>query len=126
MEPSDWAGIIQSFDIPVVVDHMGRPSPASVDPSSVAIAQLITFVQEGRCCVKLSAPYRLSGNTTRLARAFLEANASGCCWGTDWPHVDTTHPVDTRNVVARSTTGSAIGGRVVRSRAELAARLFGN
>jgi predicted TIM-barrel fold metal-dependent hydrolase len=35
-----------------------------------------------------------------LARAFLEANASACCWGTDWPHIDTADPVGTRDVVA--------------------------
>jgi len=122
--------VIESFDIPVVIDHMGRPTPGAVDPSSPPLAQLIRFVEQGRCFVKLSAPYRLSPDeTTRrtahgeprrgvegaamvpsatgqwtdvtpLARAFLEANASACCWGTDWPHVDTAPPVDTLDVVA--------------------------
>jgi len=99
----DWTAWIQLFDIPVVVDHMGRPTPGAMDPSSPAIAQLIRFVREGRCFVKLSAPYRLSSapsDITRLVRAFLDANASGCCWGTDWPHVDTPNAVDTRDVVA--------------------------
>jgi predicted TIM-barrel fold metal-dependent hydrolase len=36
---------------------------------------------------------------TPLAQAFLEANASACCWGTDWPHVDTARPIDTRDVL---------------------------
>ena len=35
-----------------------------------------------------------------LAQALLEANLSACCWGTDWPHVDTGRPVDTLDVVA--------------------------
>ena len=39
-------------------------------------------------------------DVTPLARAFLEANASACCWGTDWPHVDTAPAVDTFDVVA--------------------------
>lgn len=95
-----WAGLIQPFDIPVVIDHMGRPTPGAVDPTSPALAQLIRFVGEGRCFVKLSAPYRLAPSVTPLARAFLEANQPACLWGTDWPHVDTTPAVDTRDVVA--------------------------
>jgi predicted TIM-barrel fold metal-dependent hydrolase len=146
-----WADVIQSFDVPVVVDHMGRPTAGAVDPKSPALAQLIRFVREGRCFVKLSAPYRLApGVTPRgserseprsvtssggvgppaverwktvtpLARVFLEANASACLWGTDWPHVDTAPAVDTRDVVAalddwrgdrwtrRQITGDAAG-----------------
>jgi len=101
-----WTEVVQSFDIPVVVDHVGRPRPGRVDPQSPALAPLITFVRDGRCFVKLSAPYRLSNepapwnDVTPLARAFLEANPSACMWGTDWPHVDTAPAVDTRDVVA--------------------------
>jgi 2-pyrone-4,6-dicarboxylate lactonase len=103
----DWADVIESFDIPVVLDHMGRPTPGAIDPSSPPLAQLIRFAGQERCFVKLSAPYRLSADdtgkwddVTPLARAFLEANASACCWGTDWPHVDTARPVDTLDIVA--------------------------
>lgn len=106
----DWSNMIQSFDVPVIVDHMGRPTPGAVDPSSPALARLIRLVREGRCFVKLSAPYRLArhgaqrdggwNDVTPLAQAFLNANASACLWGTDWPHVDTAPAVDTRDVVA--------------------------
>ena len=115
-----WAEIVGSFDIPVVIDHMGRPTPGALDPRSPALAQLVQFVQERRCFVKLSAPYRLSRlrasrdgrqgqgasrdgawpDVTPLARAFLAANPSACCWGTDWPHVDTEPAVETSNVFA--------------------------
>src|SRR6185436_4722044 len=112
-----WDGLAQSFDIPVVIDHMGRPTPGLVDPQSPALAQLIDFVRAGRCFVKLSAPYRLSAkresgpvrhsaerdggwaDVTPLARALLEANPSACLWGTDWPHVDTAPAVDTSDVI---------------------------
>jgi predicted TIM-barrel fold metal-dependent hydrolase len=96
----NWTDLIQLFDIPVVVDHKGRPTPGAIDPRSPALAQLIRLVREGRCFVKLSAPYRLAPSVTPLARAFLEANQSACLWGTDWPHVDTTPAMDTRDVVA--------------------------
>ena len=109
-----WDSLVQSFDIPVVIDHMGRPTPGRVDPKSPALGQLIDFVRAGRCFVKLSAPYRLArhsaqreggqaqpwSDVTPLARAFLEANPSACLWGTDWPHVDTVPEVDTRDVIA--------------------------
>jgi predicted TIM-barrel fold metal-dependent hydrolase len=101
-----WDALVQSFDIPVVIDHMGRPAPGQLDPRSPALAQLIGLIRDGRCFVKLSAPYRLSierapwSDVTPLARAFLEANASACLWGTDWPHVDTTPAVDTCDVIA--------------------------
>jgi len=101
-----WADVIHSFDIPVVVDHMGRPTPGWVDPPSRSLAELIGLVRAGRCFVKLSAPYRLSNepapwnDVTPLARAFLEANPSACLWGTDWPHVDTSPAVDTSDVIA--------------------------
>jgi 2-pyrone-4,6-dicarboxylate lactonase len=96
-------GLIQSFNIPVVVDHMGRPTPGQLDPRTGQLARLIHLVHEGRCFVKLSAPYRLShvaADIATLARAFLEADSSACLWGTDWPHVDTAPAVDTRDVVA--------------------------
>jgi len=100
-----WTEVVESFDIPVVIDHMGRPTPGRVDPSWPALAQLIGLVRDGRCFVKLSAPYRLAigrapwNDVTPLARAFLEANPLACLWGTDWPHVDTAPAVDTNDVI---------------------------
>jgi len=101
-----WNDLIESFDIPVVVDHMGRPAPDCLDPLSADLAPLIRLVRAGRCVVKLSAPYRVSNepepwaDVTPLACAFLDANQSACVWGSDWPHVDVTRAVDTRAVIA--------------------------
>lgn len=97
-----WSDLIESFDIPVVVDHMGRPAPDCLDPLSAELAPLIRLVRAGRCFVKLSAPYRLGSrpDVTPLACAFLDANQSACLWGTDWPHVDTSPAVDTSDVIA--------------------------
>ena len=124
-----WNDLVESFDIPVVVDHMGRPAPGCIDPLLPELAPLIRLVRAGRCFVKLSAPYRLSDeiprgserseprsvttgagvgpratekkwtDVTPLARAFLDANQCACLWGTDWPHVDTPHAVDMRDVI---------------------------
>ena len=129
-----WTDVVQSFDVPVVIDHMGRPTPGATDPQSPALAQLVEFVRDERCFVKLSAPYRLSGygghpqrwpDVTPLAHALLAANSSACCWGTDWPHVDIATPVDTNDVVA--TLDDWLAGRWSRQQitGDLAQRLFG-
>jgi 2-pyrone-4,6-dicarboxylate lactonase len=82
---------LDRFDVPVVIDHMGRPKPGRVDPTS----PLVDLVRAGACFVKLSAPYRLSDaappwhDVTPLARALLGANPAACLWATDWPHTDT-------------------------------------
>jgi predicted TIM-barrel fold metal-dependent hydrolase len=38
---ADWNVLVQSFDIPVVIDHMGRPTPGRLDPRSPPLAQLL-------------------------------------------------------------------------------------
>lgn len=118
-----WADVVQSFDIPVVIDHMGRPT--APDPGSPELAQLVQLVGDGRCLVKLSAPYRLSGDITPLARAFVAANPSACCWGTDWPHVDMPSPVHTGDVV--SALDDWLGDSETRRQVttDLGERLFG-
>jgi 2-pyrone-4,6-dicarboxylate lactonase len=87
-----WVG---RFDVPVVIDHMGRPGPDRLDPRSTGLQPLLELVREGACHVKLSAPYRLSDgpapwpDVVPLARALLAANPAACLWATDWPHTDT-------------------------------------
>jgi predicted TIM-barrel fold metal-dependent hydrolase len=92
---TDLAALIERFEGPIVIDHMGRPTPGQCDPSRPALQQLIALVRAGACYVKLSAPYRLSvekppwRDVAPLAQALLAANASKCLWGSDWPHLDT-------------------------------------
>jgi predicted TIM-barrel fold metal-dependent hydrolase len=127
---SDWTDVIHPFDVPVVIDHMGRPAPGAVHPNAPALAQLIRLVRDGRCFVKLSAPYRLSiepapwTDVTPLVRAFLEANPSACLWGTDWPHVDTVRMVDTRDVVAALDDWRSVQWTRRQITAEATERLF--
>lgn len=92
---ADLGAFLERFDIPVVIDHMGRPGSCGLDPASAQLSQLVDLVRAGRCFVKLSAPYRLSAepppwrDVAPLAGALLAANAAGCLWATDWPHPDT-------------------------------------
>jgi len=75
-------------EVPVVVDHMGRPVPGAPVP-----AVLLRLLATGRVWVKLSAPYRI-GRTGKapwpdvlpVVRSLVETNAERLVWGSDWPH----------------------------------------
>lgn len=74
--------------VPLVVDHMGRPSPGAPAPRS-----LLGLVESGRAWVKLSAAYRISrsgppdfADVLPLARSLIDANPERLLWGSDWPH----------------------------------------
>jgi 2-pyrone-4,6-dicarboxylate lactonase len=100
----DLPAYIARFGVPVVIDHMGRPTPGHSDPSSPSLRALIELVRAGECYVKLSAAYRLSAegppwrDVTPLARALLSANAERCLWRSDWPHPDTPVAVSDADV----------------------------
>jgi 2-pyrone-4,6-dicarboxylate lactonase len=94
----ELGAVLDRFGVPVVIDHMGRPDLAH-PRERPGFRRLVDRVRSGACFVKLSAPYRLSGEpppwpaVTPLAQALLEANPSRCLWASDWPHVDTESPV---------------------------------
>jgi 2-pyrone-4,6-dicarboxylate lactonase len=96
--PGEMGTVLDRFGIPVVIDHMGRPDLAR-PWDRPGLRLLADRLREGDCFVKLSAPYRLSGDAppwpsvTPLAQTLLEANPSRCLWASDWPHVDTKCPV---------------------------------
>ncbi len=77
--------------VPVVFDHFaGASGTRGVDqPGFDAILDLL---RSGKAYVKVSAPYRASGEApdypglTSLAWALVAANASRILWGSDWPH----------------------------------------
>ena len=128
---AEWTEVVRLFDIPVVIDHMGRPTPGRVDPHLPALGALVQLVTDGRCYVKLSAPYRVSGvsapwrDVAALAQALLDANASACLWGSDWPHVDTHTPVNSDDVVAAFDAWCGERGHRRDVTRDAAHRLFG-
>ena len=77
--------------IDLVLDHFGG-LPASTPPSDPAFRAVAALVRDG-AWVKLSAPYRISGqrdgfrDTVRLGQALLDLAPGRCVWGSDWPHV---------------------------------------
>lgn len=96
----DLRAWLARFEVPVVVDHMGRPGARGSRSGGGGFGILVDLVGEGACMVKLSAPYRLSTapppwhDVTRMARTFLEANPDACLWGSDWPHTDTLRAIE--------------------------------
>jgi predicted TIM-barrel fold metal-dependent hydrolase len=89
--------MLARFDVPIVIDHMGR---------SLRSSQLLEAVRRRSCYVKLSAPYRMSAgaapwrDVAPFARALSEANPEACLWASDWPHTDTEAPFTMEDLIA--------------------------
>ena len=94
----DMAERLRALPVDIVVDHMGH-APASIGLDHPANRTLLDLVRGGRCWVKLSGAYRISGETvpyadvTRLARALIAAGPERVVWGSDWPHPAITCPM---------------------------------
>jgi predicted TIM-barrel fold metal-dependent hydrolase len=96
---ADLRAYLARFDVPVVIDHMGRPKPGRADPEEPGLRQLVSLVRDGTCFVKLSSappPWR---DVTPLARALLAVNPRACLWATDWPHTQTDPAVSLDDLI---------------------------
>lgn len=89
------ARIAGCTELPLVVDHFGRPPSLQPPPA------LLGLLASGRAYVKLSAPYRLTAtlgaDLRPLVRACAQANPERLLWASDWPHTelfDTPAPHD--------------------------------
>lgn len=77
-------------DVPVVLDHYGLIG--GVAPESGEGRRFLDLLRRGHLWMKLSAPYRLSGELhdthpdARWLAAILDVAADRCLWGSDWPH----------------------------------------
>lgn len=72
-------------DIPLVIDHMAKPSEACVRDATVK--NLVQRARHVPTHVKLSGAYRLGGvDATDLAQLWLhEIGPKALLWGSDWP-----------------------------------------
>jgi 2-pyrone-4,6-dicarboxylate lactonase len=88
----DLDRLLADFPVDTVYGHLGYMKTARgvADPGFQALLRLMGT---GRAWVKLTGPYRISGeplphrDTIALAHALLGANPERVIWGTDWPHV---------------------------------------
>jgi predicted TIM-barrel fold metal-dependent hydrolase len=88
-------------DLPIVIDHFGRPDAASA-VSDPGFLYLLRQASRGRVHVKMSGAYRVGeALADRLAPMLRDAfGPSRLLWGSDWPHTQFESVADPR--VARA------------------------
>ncbi|MBR1225015.1 amidohydrolase family protein [Bradyrhizobium sp. AUGA SZCCT0176] len=82
---------IRGLNVPVLIDHMGRPDPlrGKDDPNLRAVLDLLS---KGNFWVMLSLGEKTSkagppwDDVIPIARAYIEAAPDRCVWASDWPH----------------------------------------
>ena len=83
--------ILQSLELPVVIDHMGR-TDARAGTATAGFQSLLRLLGAGGCWVKLSGPHRISRNAPDypdaqpFQQALVAENPEQLIWGGDWPH----------------------------------------
>jgi 2-pyrone-4,6-dicarboxylate lactonase len=100
-EAPGFADAVAGLPVPIVLGHLGYPRAGARDwTASPAFASLLGLLAGGRCWVKLTGPYRISGapdlpyGDVDAAAAELARAAPGrLIWGSDWPHVMMKKPM---------------------------------
>ncbi len=96
VESASWFEHVR--DIPVLIDHMGRPDAALGPNRDPNIAKLRELLAHGNFWVMLSLGEKISkagapwDDVVPLARALIDANPNRCVWGSDWPHPVSKNP----------------------------------
>lgn len=85
------APVLGSFDVTMVIDHMGRVD-ASKGIDQPAFRMLLELMEDERFWVKVCGAERVSrtgppfADAVPFARALVERFPDRVLWGTDWPH----------------------------------------
>jgi predicted TIM-barrel fold metal-dependent hydrolase len=88
---AEQAPSFEKLELPVVIDHMGRPDPRKgmADPS---LAKVVELVKRPNFWVMLSLGEKIAtagppwDDAIAVARACIEAAPDRVIWGSDWPH----------------------------------------
>ncbi len=89
LESVSW---FEDLDIPILIDHMGRPDAALGPDRDPNIAKLRQLLARGNFWVMLSLGEKISqagapyDDVVPLARALIDAAPDRCVWASDWPH----------------------------------------
>ena len=88
----DMIADIRRLPVDISVGHLGY-MPASLGVAHPKYAAFLDLVSEGRCWVKLTAPYRITAlkqtpytDVAPFAQALVARRPDRILWGTDWPH----------------------------------------
>jgi 2-pyrone-4,6-dicarboxylate lactonase len=100
-EAAGFAGAVAGLKVPIVLGHLGYPRAGARDwIKAPAFAGLLALLAGGRCWVKLTGPYRISGaadlpyeDVDAAAAALAQAAPGRLIWGSDWPHVMMKKPM---------------------------------
>jgi predicted TIM-barrel fold metal-dependent hydrolase len=100
-EAAGFADAVAGLKVPIVLGHLGYPHAGARDwIKAPAFAGLLALLAGGRCWVKLTGPYRISGaadmpyeDVDAAAAALAQAAPGRLIWGSDWPHVMMKKPM---------------------------------
>lgn len=87
----DLIDYLATLEIDYVIDHMGYMLEED-GLTEADFDRLLALMKEGRCWIKLSAPYRLAKKrgmdaVNEIAKAIVAAAPERAIWGSDWPHI---------------------------------------
>lgn len=87
----DLIDYLATLEIDYVIDHMGYMLEED-GLTEGDFDRLLALMKEGRCWLKLSAPYRLAKKrgmdaVNEIAKAIVAAAPERAIWGSDWPHI---------------------------------------
>lgn len=87
----DLIDYLATLEIDYVIDHMGYMLEED-GLTEADFDRLLALMKQGRCWIKLSAPYRLAKKrgmdaVNAIAKAIVAAAPERAIWGSDWPHI---------------------------------------
>jgi predicted TIM-barrel fold metal-dependent hydrolase len=100
-EAPGFADAVAGLPVPIVLGHLGYPRAGARDwIKASAFEGLLSLLAAGRCWVKLTGPYRISGaadlpydDVDAPAAKLAQAAPGRLIWGSDWPHVMMKKPM---------------------------------
>jgi predicted TIM-barrel fold metal-dependent hydrolase len=100
-EAPGFADAVAGLPVSIVLGHLGYPRAGARDwIKTPAFEGLLSLLAGGRCWVKLTGPYRISGaadlpydDVDAPAAKLAQAAPGRLIWGSDWPHVMMKKPM---------------------------------
>jgi predicted TIM-barrel fold metal-dependent hydrolase len=100
-EAPGFAAAVADLPVPIVLGHLGYPRAGARGwITAPGFADLLGMLNGGRCWVKLTGPYRISGaadmpyeDVDAVAARLAQAVPGRLIWGSDWPHVMMKKPM---------------------------------
>jgi predicted TIM-barrel fold metal-dependent hydrolase len=121
----------EKLDIPVLIDHMGRPDPAAgeADPN---LRKMLELMSRGNFWVMLSLGEKTSkkgypwDDVVPVARKLIAAAPDRCIWGSDWPHpLSTKQPPNDAELVELAARYAGDAATLRKILVDNPARFFG-